>query len=266
MGTSPSSGCKRTFGNPNVGNPAPVAYNAALSDAGVDAVYVALEPDDIGSAMAAMRALKLSGGTITKPFKQAVMEHLDIIDDDATAIGAVNVVENRNGVLVGRNSDWIGAIEVLKATTEVKEKRVALLGAGGAARAIAFGLRSAAANTTIFNRTESKALELCETFGCEYGGPLDSIDAGFDIIVNATSIGMGSESGPCPISADALKNQPVVFDIIVRPKETAFLKLAATLGCATIPGTMMIAHLAVPTLEWLTGTRPSLSLLIEHFV
>lgn len=254
-----------TFGNPNMGNPAPATYNAAFEDAGVDAVYVALEPNEIGAAMQAVRTLGLGGGTITKPFKQTVIEHLDEIDDDARAIGAVNVVENRNGVLVGRNSDWIGAIEALRASIDPREKRVALLGAGGAARAVAFGLRTVDAKTTVFNRTESKAVDLCEAFDCELGGTLDDIADDFDVIINATSVGMGAYEGSIPVHVDALKNKPVVFDIIVRPKRTTFLTHAAEQGCITIPGTTMIAYLAVPTLEWLTGVRPSLPLLLDHF-
>lgn len=107
--------------------------------------------------------------------------------------------------------------------------------------------------------------KLFATFGCEYGGSLGDVTADFDVIINATSIGMGSESGLMPVAEDALKNQPVVFDIIVRPKETALLKLARAQGCATVAGVTMIAHLTAPTLEWLTGVRPSLALLQERF-
>lgn len=228
-------------------------------------MYVAIEVDDIREATDAMRALNFGGGTITKPFKQEVMQYLDEIDDDARAIGAVNVVVNNDGKLTGRNSDWVGASGALKAAVDPAGKHVALLGAGPAARAVAFGIRSLGAETTVFNRTESKAQSLCATFGCKYGGSLEDVSPTFDIIINATSIGLGVDDGPSPIAADALKNQPLVFDIIPRPKETGLLKVAAAQGCQIICGVDMIAYLAGPTLEWLTGARTPQEFFASHF-
>lgn len=254
-----------TFGNPNIGNPAPLVYNAAFERAGVDAVYVALEPRDIGAAMDAVRSLGLGGGTVTTPFKQEVMRYLDEIDDDATAIGAVNVVENRDGRLIGRNSDWIGAIGALREVVELSGRRVALLGAGGGARAVAFGLREAGAVTTVFNRTADRAQELCDRFACSYSGDLDAVTPEFDVVVNATSIGMGERSEASPVAATALTNRPVVFDLVVRPRETLLIGQARELGATVVHGIAMVAHQAVPALEWLTGTKPDLSVLREQF-
>lgn len=254
-----------TFGNPNIGNPAPAVYNAAFEAAGLDAVYVALEPRDIGAAMSAVVSLGLGGGTVTAPFKQEVVQHLDEVDEHASAIGAVNVVVHRDGRLIGHNTDWLGAVAALRDVIEPAGRRVALLGAGGAARALAYGLRSAGADTVVFNRTQASAVELCETFGCRYGGSLDALAPEFDIVVNATSVGMGERSEQSPIAATSLANAPVVFDIVVRPRVTMLAMQARELGCAVVPGIAMVAHQAVPALEWLTGVAPDLALLRERF-
>jgi shikimate dehydrogenase len=254
-----------TFGNPNLGNPAPAVYNAAFKAAGIDAVYVALEPADIGAAMNGVRHLGLGGGTITAPFKQEILRHLDEVDGKADEIGAVNVVVNRGGRLVGYNSDWIGAMNALREVVDPADRPVALLGAGGVARAIAFGLQKARARTVIFNRTWDRARDLCAQFDCAYGGDLDAVEPGFDVIINATSVGMGDQLGPSPINDEPLTSTPVVFDVVVRPRETLLMQRARRFNCPVIGGIAMVAHQAVPALEWLTGTTPDLAMLRERF-
>jgi shikimate dehydrogenase len=117
------------------------------------------------------------------------------------------------------------------------------------------------ATTRVFNRTAEKAQSLRDQFGCDFGGTLDAVEPGFDVIVNATSVGMGDELGSSPIASDALKNAPVVLDIVSYPRTTTLMTLAAEQGCQVIRGASMIAYLAVPTLEWLTGEKPSLDVL-----
>lgn len=254
-----------TFGNPNLGNPAPAVYNSAFEAAGVDAVYVALEPADIAAAMSAVRTLGLGGGTITTPFKQEVVRHLDEVDDHATAIGAVNVVVHRNGRLIGHNTDWLGAVAALREVIEPAGRRVALLGGGGAARSIAYGLRSTGADTVVFNRTPERARDLCERFDCRYGGSLDALAPEFDVIVNATSVGMGHRCEHSPLDPAALANTPVVLDVVVRPRVTLLAEQARERGCIVIPGIAMVAHQAVPALEWLTGITADVATLVERF-
>lgn len=246
-----------TFGNPNIGNPAPAVYNSVFAEHGADAVYVALEPDDIGAAMAAVRSLGLGGGTITAPFKQDVMRHLDEIDDDAAAIGAVNVVVNRGGTLVGRNSDWLGALGALRDVVDPAGRRIALLGAGGAARAVAYGLKAAGAEVVAFNRTVTKAQDLCERFSCSLGGDLEAVRPEFDVVVNATSVGMGDPDAPSLVGEEALSNVPVVFDLVVRPRETSLIRLALERGCVVVPGIAMVAHQAAPALKWRQASAPT---------
>ncbi len=123
-----------TLGKPNRSSMAPTLHNAGFKALGINFAYVSFEPDDIGAAMNAVRAFKMPGVSITSPYKQDVLEYLDEIDPTAKAIGAVNAVHNKNGKLVGYNCDWIGAVGALEEVTELKNKRVAVLGAGGAAR------------------------------------------------------------------------------------------------------------------------------------
>lgn len=231
----------------------------------VDAVYVALEPLETKGMVDAIRTLQLGGGTITRPFKQEVMQFLDEIDEDAQRIGAVNVVVNQSGFLIGHNSDWHGALNALRSIVDPNGKRVALLGSGGAARAVAFGLATTSAETTVFNRTEDKAREICSAFSHTYGGTLNDVTPEFDIIMNATSMGFGEDTDSSPIPAEVIREGSVAFDVIARPRSTKFLKLASGKGCTIIPGVLMGAHQAVPALEWLTGVRPPIDVLLKHF-
>lgn len=126
---------------------------------------------------------------------------------------------------------------------------------------MAFGLRSAGAQTVVFNRTEAGAREVAEQFG----GGLDDVGPDFDVVVNATSVGMGDPAAPSPAPETALENRPVVFDIVARPRETTLIRQAQARGAAVVHGISMVAHQAVPALEWLTGVRPDLSLLRASF-
>lgn len=254
-----------TFGKPNKGSPSPVAYNAAFGEMDVDAVYIALEPLSAKALTDAIRSLQLGGGTVTKPFKQEIIALLDEVDTDAQTIGAVNVVVNKSGHLIGFNSDWLGALNALKSVIDPAEKKIALLGAGGAARAVAFGLSKGNADVTVFNRTESTARDICESLSQNYGGSLEDVKPEFDVIVNATSVGFGDDLDSSPISSEAIREGSVVFDIIARPKETKLLKLAKEKNCTTIFGGVMGAHQAVYALEWLTGVKPPLHTLLEYF-
>jgi shikimate dehydrogenase len=150
------------------------SLGAAMHDAGYQAldlnfVYIPITTDDIEHAIAGVRGFNLRGNTVSMPHKQAVMQHLDKIDPVAESIGAVNTVSNDNGVLTGYNSDWIGAMNALKEVAELAGKRVIVIGAGGAARAIVYGLKQNGAQAIIFNRDEERAKSLASDLGAEYG-------------------------------------------------------------------------------------------------
>jgi shikimate dehydrogenase len=140
------------IGNPVGHSLSPVMHNAALRAMGYPAVYLAFQVSDPANALAGMRALQIRGLSVTIPHKIAVMDYLDEIDLPARNIGAVNTVVNRNGRLLGFNTDCYGAVAALKERTGLEGKQVAVLGAGGAARAIAFGLAAEGARVTLYNR------------------------------------------------------------------------------------------------------------------
>ncbi|MEY5099112.1 MAG: AroD alpha, partial [Pseudomonadota bacterium] len=165
-------------------------HNAAYQALGLDYTFVCFGVDDVPRAVQAIRTLGIRGMNVSMPHKQAVIPHLDALDDSAREIGAVNTINHVDGRLVGYNTDCLGAVHALQEVTGLQGKRLALLGAGGAARAIAYGARQAGAQVTVFNRTAARGEALAADFGLRFGGALSDFDpAAFDGVVNATAAG-----------------------------------------------------------------------------
>jgi shikimate dehydrogenase len=234
----------------------PAMHNAGFEALGLNFVFLPVTTNDIKGGIAGVRGLNLSGTTVSMPHKQTVMQYLDRVDDVARAIGAVNTIANRDGILTGYNSDWVGAMEALKEATGLKGRRVVLLGAGGAARAIVYGLKQNNASVTILNRDAAKARQLAADFGAVFGGTLDDLNGlhDYDALVNATSIGFGTEESPVP--AEAIKRGVVVLDAVFVPTHTTFLKFAQERGCTVVPGYRMLIHQALFQFELFTGKKP----------
>lgn len=229
-------------------------HNAGFDAAGLNFRYVAFEPKDIGGAMAAVRALDLVGVSVSKPYKEAVLDHLDELDDVAARIGAVNVVHNTDGHLKGYNSDWIGAVEALKEQTPISAKRVTVIGAGGASRAIVYGLCLDGAEVTVVNRSKLRGETLAKEFGVKWGGGLDSIAKHApQIIINATPVGHHDDLSPIEIGA--LAGAEVVMDINVRSRSSQLLTQARDAGLTTVGGVRMLVLQGVFTWELFTGAK-----------
>ncbi len=130
----------------------PIMQNAAFEELGLDYRWFVFQPADVGAAMAAIRTLNFAGVSVTKPFKEEIIAHLDELDPVAAAIGAVNLVHNAGGHLTGYNCDWIGAAGALAEKCELAGQRVAVLGSGGAARAVVYGLRQRGCEVRVFSR------------------------------------------------------------------------------------------------------------------
>lgn len=246
-------------------------HNAAYRALGIDYTFVYFGITDPAAGVAAIRALFIRGMNVSMPFKSAVMEYLDRIDPAAQAIGAVNTIDNRGGELIGYNTDYIGAVRALEEQVDLAGARVALLGAGGAARALAYGLVQRGARVTIFNRSLEKAARLAETFGVEVGGALEQFpgDAAFDVLVNCTSIGFKAP-GKSPVEQAQLQRfvqdcsgtlQPVVMDAVFLPPRTRLLTEAAAAGCRTIQGVRMLLHQACGQVELYTGLEAPLAVM-----
>ena len=234
----------------------PAMHNAGFQALGLNFVFLPVTTNDIRGGIAGVRGLNLPGTTVSMPHKQAVMEYLDAVDDVARAIGAVNTIANRDGVLTGYNSDWVGAMEALKEATTLDAKRVMLLGAGGAARAIVYGLKRNNASVTILNRDAAKGRQLAKEFGASFGGTLEDLGSfsDYDVLVNATSIGFGTEESP--VIAESIKSGIVVLDAVFVPPCTTFLKAAQDRGCKVVPGYRMLIHQALFQFELFTGKKP----------
>ena len=237
-------------------NLGPAMHNAGFAALGLNFIFLPITTDDIAGGIAAVRGLKLVGTTVSMPHKQAVMAYLDQVDAVAREIGAVNTVANRDGVLTGYNSDWVGAMEALKEVTTLSGKNAVVLGAGGAARAIVYGLRQNGAHVTVLNRDAVKGGKLAADFGVNYGGGLQELEArnDYDVLVNATSIGFGTEAAP--VEAGAIKPGVVVLDAVFVPTETTLLRRARERGCTVIPGYRMLIHQALFQFELFTGQKP----------
>jgi shikimate dehydrogenase len=243
------------IGNPVAHSLSPVMHNQAFAATDYNGVYLAFRVTDPGTAINGIKALNFRGVSVTLPHKVAVMEHLDEIDETAAQIGAVNTISNNQGRLIGYNTDCAGAIEALKTQTSIKDKSVALIGAGGAARAIGFGLVAAGGRVTILNRSRTNGERLARDLQSEFA-PLNDWRLGrYEILINTTPVGMHPETEATPIPKEELSKDMVIMDIVYNPLETRFLKEAAAIGCRTINGVDMFVFQGVQQFELWTGQK-----------
>lgn len=240
-------------------------WNSAFEHLGLNFIHLSFTVVNLKDAITGIRALNFRGCAVSMPYKQKVMKYLDKIDPIAKKIGAVNTIANNKGFLTGYNSDWIGATEALREVCELKDKRAVLIGAGGAARAIAYGLRKNRSNVVVFNRTPKKAKNLAEEFDLEFGGGLENIQevGDYDILINATSVGFYPDVNRSVVEETALKKNKIVMDIVFDPLETQLLKLAKNKNCKLIPGYKMLIYQALFQFKLWTGQKAPFRILEE---
>ncbi len=275
-GIKASTGAVALLGYPVGHSFSPQMHNAAFLAAGLDLVYLAfaVQPEDLGVALQGCRALGLRGANVTVPHKQAVMKYLDEIDPLAAQIGAVNTVVNKNGCLKGYNTDASGFLRSLEEQGfNLRGKKVIVLGAGGAARAVAFALVDAGCGQlTIANRTLEKAEALAASLR-EYGVFLRNCRLGSselalmlkesDLVVNATSSGMEPYAKETPIPAELLPVGCWVYDLVYNPPKTRLLQMARQRGCRIIPGMSMLLYQGAEAFKLWTGETPPLSVMVR---
>lgn len=249
------------IGNPVEHSMSPTMHNAAFKKLGLNFVYLAFKVEDVEHAIKGMRALSIIGFNVTIPHKVEVMKFLDEIDETARKIGAVNTIVNDNEFLKGFNTDWLGAIKSIEEKITVRGKKVVILGAGGAARAIAFGIKNKDGKLTILNRTVGKAKRLSKEVGCNFGplNDLEHIDC--DILINATSVGMYPKENFSLVKKDVLKSVDTVFDVVYNPLKTKLLRDAESVGCQTIEGIDMLVLQGAAAFEMWTGKTPDVALM-----
>jgi 3-dehydroquinate dehydratase/shikimate dehydrogenase len=240
----------------------PQTHNAAFEETGTDAVYIPFEVHDVENFLRRMahprsREIdwKLRGLSVTAPHKQSVMEHLDWIEPSAIEIGAVNTIIVEGEELHGYNTDAAGFLSPLERRLGgLKGQRVAIIGAGGAARSCLWGLVRAGALATVFARDMEKAARLGEEFDARTGKLDGALFHDFDIVVNATPLGTrGTSERETPAVAEQLRGASLVYDLVYNPQETRFLLEAKEAGCETLAGLEMLIAQAAEQFKLWTG-------------
>ena len=244
----------------------PAMHNRAFGHLGLNAVYVAFETVDIGAALDGIRALGIRGASVTIPHKVAALASVDRLDEEARRIGALNTVVNRDGELAGYNTDGRGAVMALSQHLDPGGQEVALIGAGGAARAIGCALTAAGARVTIFNRGEDRGRGLARDLGVNFR-PLDRFAAaGCQVLINATPVGMAPHTGRAPVEIAGLPESAVVMDIVYNPPETELLRQARRQGCTVIGGESMFVFQGALQFELWTGRRAPLAVMRQAVI
>jgi len=249
------------FGHPVTHSLSPAMHNAAFRHMELDFCYIALDvhPSDLRAAVEGVRAMGFAGLNITVPHKEAIMPMLDKVDPEASFIGAVNTVVNSNGRLVGYNTDGRGFMRSLEEeSVEVKGKRVLLVGAGGAARAVSWYLAESGSDLFIYNRTPEKAAFLVNDLAINFRNVshaegLDELGDS-DIVINSTSLGLKSDDS-MPFDPSGLKAGAVVVDLIYQ--DTPLIQAARQRGNKTVNGLGMLLWQGVLASELWTGQEPS---------
>ena len=243
------------FGNPVRHSLSPIIHNGAFQRMGLNAAYLAFEVSNLEEAVSGIKGLGIRGVSVTIPFKTQIIPFLDQLDEVAGKIRAVNTVRHEGGKLIGYNTDWSGALGALGEKVALKGNRIYLLGTGGAARAIAFGLKERGCQVFIGGRSPKKAAALAEELGMvhrpfPFAGRLDA-----DVLVNATSAGMSPNDEESPVPKEVLHKEMTVMDIVYKPLKTKLLREAEERGCRTIDGLEMLARQGAAQIEIWTGRK-----------
>lgn len=252
----------------------PAMHNSAFIQVGLDWVYipVPVRPSRVEQALKGLAALSFVGVNVTVPHKQAVIRYMDELDDAARITGAVNTIQLKDGKYCGFNTDTTGFLNsLIEANCHPKKMQVAVLGAGGAARAVVYALaRAEASAVTVFNRTAERAAflvdDLADTFPNSHlrfaplaSEALAALNDEVDLVINTTSVGMSPNVGKCPWPDDVpVPKQATFCDLVYNPLETKFLARARAAGIATIDGLGMLVHQGAYAFEiWTKKQAPT---------
>jgi shikimate dehydrogenase len=241
----------------------PQIHNAAFASEGINGVYLPFEVKDVDSFFKRMvdprtRELdwNLRGLSVTAPHKQKVIKHLDWLEPTAKESGAVNTVVVEENRLLGYNTDAAGFIEpLLKRFDSLTGKKVAILGAGGAARAAIWALQREKARVTLFARSVDKARTLADLFDILCKPLYSSTFAYYDVVINTTPLGSGEHINESPATRQQLNGARCVYDLIYNPIETKLMREARRVGCETLGGLEMLVAQAKLQFELWTGKK-----------
>lgn len=254
------------IGNPVSHSMSPVIHNASFTEEGLNNVYVPLKVSNIGAFIKECGKIDFQGFSVTIPHKESVLPFLDNIEHTAEKIGAINTIVRQDGKLTGYNTDCMAALTVLdnslrETGSTLNNKKVSIIGAGGAARAIAFGLKEKGCDITIYNRTIERAEKLSNNVKCRFKRfeEINKLDS--DILINSTPIGMFPEVDRAPVPENVLKEGMIVFDAVYNPIETKLLRDARERGCHTVNGLTMFINQAAEQFRLWTNIDPPIELM-----
>jgi shikimate dehydrogenase len=246
----------------------PAIHNEAFRQEGLDICYTAFRVEDLDAAMRGVRALGILGLSVTIPHKVEVLRYLDEVDEIARGIGSVNTVILRDGRLIGYNSDGRGALRALQdAGLDLQDKRITVIGSGGAARAIAFTLGTEAPlkEMVLIGIDQAECGNLCADLCRSLSLPVrwkpfsrDALQeslAESEGVIHCTPVGMHPHEGKSLVPKEDLRPGQFVFDIVYTPLRTRLLEEAASAGCRVVPGVEMFIHQAVFQFELWTGRQ-----------
>ncbi len=239
-------------GDPVSHSLSPLVMNTAFRRENVNAVYLALHAKTLDDLLACVRDIPLHGLSITMPYKESIVKHLDNCDIHTTRVGACNtVVRGPDGKLYGFNTDVAGLVRPLEQRLPLVNAKVLVLGAGGAARAAVFGLKERGAEVYILNRTPAPAQKLARQAHVRQAHRPDLKKMAFDVVINATPVGMGG-SKDSPLAENEI-NTRYLLEMVYSPAETRLLKMARAKGVQVISGAEMFVHQAARQFEIWTG-------------
>ncbi|MBT4351394.1 shikimate dehydrogenase [archaeon] len=247
-------------------------HNANFKKKKLNFIYIPFKvrKEELKELIKNFKIFEFRGGAVTIPHKEDIMQYFNNIDNTAKIIGATNTFVNDNSIFSGHNTDYYGAEHALKEITKLKDKKILVIGAGGAARSLCYVLNKEKSNFTIINRTYEKAKLLADEFNgsCSKFKELKKEINNNDIIINTTSVGMNPNNNECIIEEKIFPKNKIIMDMVYNPIETVLIKLANKNNCTIITGDRMLAYQAIGQFKLWTGVDPYFDLmqkaLLEH--
>jgi shikimate dehydrogenase len=264
------------IGDPVEHSVSPQIHNSGFQALGLNYVYAAFAVKNLKEAVAGIRGFGIRGASVTFPHKQNIIPLLDCLDPLAKKIGAVNTVVNDNGRLAGHNTDGQAAyLSLTENGVSLADKKIVILGAGGASRAISFTIASkkTAAEIVLSDLANDRSSSLAKEVSRKTGADARAVKfnpqalaaeiADADILINTSPVGIYPKIGQSPIPKDLIRKGLCVFDIVYNPAQTLFLKYARAAGCKTIPGIEMLVRQAGEQFRLWTGKKPPLEVMFK---
>jgi 3-dehydroquinate dehydratase/shikimate dehydrogenase len=249
------------LGSPVSHSVSPAMHNAAFRATNIDAVYLPLPAVDVDDFIEFAQAFDVRGASVTIPYKVALLERVGTASALATRIGAINTIRTTDNGWLGDNSDVSGFLQPLAGRMSLEGRRVALLGAGGAARAVAVALASQRARVTVYARQRQRAVDVAALVDGSVGDWPPN-PGGWDLLVNCTPVGMYPAAEDSPLPPEYLRGG-TVYDLVYNPQKTRLLRDAEVAGCPTLGGLDMLVGQARQQFEWWTGVCPPVDVMRE---